>query len=984
VRAVSPGVTRVEECLAPIRRREAARLVGAASLSGLAAAAGAVAAVAWMLGPVPHPASIGVAWTALALGVCAVLARPVRELLRLRGQGAARVLARVDGSLASAARSAWELAGEGPSGGSPDLVLAHRASVVARLKAVRPADVVPIRPLEDLRVRIALGVIAAACLAFAANGRARAGLFALTHPIATSQADAPTAAVIDAFDARIVFPAYLAREPVVVRSATQIEAPAGSTLEITAIPRIATSRLELAVGDERFAMTRTAPATFEASFLVTEDAELAVLAREPSGRIVRDAERRAIRAVADAAPTVRLLAPEADMVIDLETTVVVMFTASDDVGVVAGDLVITTADGREHRRRVSSPESAQLELLGDTVIDAAELGAEPGDRISLRVEARDANDVTGPGIGRSETRTLTVASESTRRQDSILALEALRDAALDTLAGRLETPVVEEAGPAQQRFTLLSTETTGLVEALHRLSVDARLGEGRASDAPLFSAMSTRIRRGLTAERRLHDPTLGALPARTAADGAARSELEDDVLTLTDLLTRARVEDAAEVARELEALRQEIASLLREMRRAPTDEARAALLAAIGRAQQRLTELRERLSAMGSSAPSEFGNVTEETTEATQEALDQMRDALERGDQDAASQALTALEQQIDSIARSLGGGEESFMTEHFGPRDRALAEAMDALQGLEAEERELARHSSEARTAAAHDALESLGDQGAQAVGHLADEAASVGESLDGIRSGQLSTTQRESHAHARQRLRDAEDSLRAGDLGEASEMAEEAEAEADALARDLALDAMMFPGRGSQAGESARRATEATRRARELRSAIDRAIPDLRRHLSPEARATLRTDVDRQGRAAEGASGLADRFEHGPDGEPLVPDAADTVRQIRQLMDDAGGALEGEDSVSAADAQSEAARRLAELREQLEQDAQQRRSDSGGGSSMTELGRPVDIPEDHEGPMELRRRVLDAMSETAPSGYAESVRRYYEGLLR
>ena len=49
-----------------------------------------------------------------------------------------------------------------------------------------------------------------------------------------------------------------------------------------------------------------------------------------------------------------------------------------------------------------------------------------------------------------------------------------------------------------------------------------------------------------------------------------------------------------------------------------------------------------------------------------------------------------------------------------------------------------------------------------------------------------------------------------------------------------------------------------------------------------------------------------------------------------------------------------------------------------------MSELGHPVEIPEDHEGPMELRRRVLDAMSETAPPGYAESVRRYYEGLLR
>lgn len=981
---VAPGVARVEECLAPIRRREAVRVLAVGVVVSLAVGTGATVLLAWMLGPVPSPVIVALAWVALALAVGAGLVAPLRRLAAVRGRGAARLLARVDPSLASAVRSAWELAGDGVRGGSPELVLAHRAAVVSRLRAVRAAEVVPIKPLHHVGVRAAVGVIGLAFLLVAANGRTRAGLFALTHPIATSREDAPTAAVIDSLDARIVFPAYLRREPVVLRGATQIEAPSGSTVEITAVPRIAAGRIELGVGDERFVMTRTSIGTFEASFLVAGDAELSVFAREQSGRIIRDAERRALRAITDAAPSVRLLAPEGDMLIDLDTTVIVMFTASDDVGVVVADLVITTADGREHRRRVSSPETGQLELFGDTVIDAAELAAEPGDHISLRVEARDANDVTGPGIGRSETRTLTVASESTRRQEAIVALEALRDAALDTLAGRLEQPVMEEIAVAQARFTLLAAQTTGLIDALHRLSVEARRGEGQRSDGPIFSAMSSRLRRSLSAERHLHEPSLGSLAARTEADRDARAELEDDVLALTDLLTQARVEDAAEVARELDALRREIASLLRELRRAPTDEARAALLAAIGRAEQRLTELRARLGAMGSSAPSEFGNVTEETAQATQEALDSMRDALERGDEDAAAQALTALEQQIDSIARSLGGGERSFMAEHFGARDRALAEAMDALQGLEAEERELARHSSDARTSAAHDALESLGERGTAIGEQLASEAAAARATLDEISSGRLSTSQREGHAHARQRLRDAEDALRAGDLGEASAMADEAEEEADALARDLALDAMMFPGRGGEPGEAARRAQEATRAARDLRSEIDRAIPDLRHHLSPESRETLRADVDRQTRTAEGAAGLAERFEHGPDGEELVPDAAGTVRQIRALMDEASTALESEDSVAAADSQAEAARRLADLRQQLEQDAQQRRSDSAGGASMTELGRPVEIPEDHEGPMELRRRVLDAMGETAPTGYAESVRRYYEGLLR
>jgi DNA-binding FadR family transcriptional regulator len=52
----------------------------------------------------------------------------------------------------------------------------------------------------------------------------------------------------------------------------------------------------------------------------------------------------------------------------------------------------------------------------------------------------------------------------------------------------------------------------------------------------------------------------------------------------------------------------------------------------------------------------------------------------------------------------------------------------------------------------------------------------------------------------------------------------------------------------------------------------------------------------------------------------------------------------------------------------------------------NQADMNRRVRIPgaDEHQGPMELRRQVLDAMREGAPDGYEESVRRYYEGLLR
>jgi hypothetical protein len=44
------------------------------------------------------------------------------------------------------------------------------------------------------------------------------------------------------------------------------------------------------------------------------------------------------------------------------------------------------------------------------------------------------------------------------------------------------------------------------------------------------------------------------------------------------------------------------------------------------------------------------------------------------------------------------------------------------------------------------------------------------------------------------------------------------------------------------------------------------------------------------------------------------------------------------------------------------------------------------VKIPgaEEFTGPVEMRRRVLDAMREAGPSGFESALQRYYEGLLR
>jgi hypothetical protein len=254
----------------------------------------------------------------------------------------------------------------------------------------------------------------------------------------------------------------------------------------------------------------------------------------------------------------------------------------------------------------------------------------------------------------------------------------------------------------------------------------------------------------------------------------------------------------------------------------------------------------------------------------------------------------------------------------------------------------------------------------------------------LDGIDARRLATVERETLDAVRARLGDARAALGHGDLGEASRMTEEAGARLDDLSRDLDLDALMFPGHRGETSAASGTARSVSRGLDALRRDLDAAIPEIERHLDVAERGRMREDVPRQGAAADATGRLRETFEHGPDGTPISPEGALELSEIERQMREAATALEAGDVVEASRAEDEAARRLTELREQLEQDASA--ESSGGGGSRNDLDREVRIPgsDEFSGSMDMRRRLLDAMREGAPSGWEDPVRRYYEGLLR
>lgn len=968
-------------------RRRAAFLHGLRAFVGaLGAAAVVFALAAFALGPLGAPALAWASWALVVSAIVAVAFWAWRAFQPLRGPGATRLLAAVSPTLPSAARSAYELSLLREEL-SPSLIRAHEERVRAQLAQIAPRRVVPLRWLRHRAVALGAGGLALGALVLTTE-RGGAGAYALVHPNARTESGQRIAVAFSEVEAHLVFPSYLGRPSLTVSEPTLLEVPRGTSVELRARARLDARAAELRVGEREVPMERDASDRYVARFVAREDGPLTLRVRAESGEWIHDAAARSLRAIADEAPRVTLVDPAEDMVLDTPDALEVQWDASDDVGVDHVDLVIRTADGTESRRRVASYGEAGRPLVsaGTAPLDLALLGVRAGDSVRVWIEARDGDVVSGPNLGRSTEVTITLASEATRRSEALAELEAVLDRALHLLADRIERPAPEEDGAARSRFEALTEPTEGFVDALHAEAERTRArAEGRGSDVALLREMARRVRRLLAEERRAHGHRLASFAERSRIDSRTVAQLEDDVLTLDDLVGRARVEDAASIARELEALRREIHSLLAELTRTRSPEARAELLTAIGRAQARMRELMERIAQMGTSVPQEFMNAGEMPAGESADTLAQLREAVQRGDLALADRLVNELSRQIDQLARALGRTEESFVEARFGERERAFAEAMDALAGLEAEQAQLSRRSVDRRRTAAERALEASGASDEREARRLADRARAVRRALEQIDRAGLAGFEQDAYDRARQRIIDTEDALSTGDLGEARRMAEAAASDLSGLARDLDLSALMFPGHEGETSRDARSAREADRSLRDLRRELDEALPDVGSHVAQPEREQMRADSARQREARAAADRLAQQFDQGPEETPLDPEAGPELREAARDMQRAQQALERGDPLESARHQEEAARRLTELRERLEQDSQGG-GGGGGGESQPDFRRPVEIPDadQFEGPMERRRRLLDAMREAPPRGYEDAVRRYYEGLLR
>jgi hypothetical protein len=950
------------------------RITAAATAVG----SGSFVLVAWVLGPMTPIVWLCIGWGVVFAMTTAAVAWSIQPLLTLRGHGALGLVAAQQPALLSPLQSAYEL--QNVQVFSRELVVAQRVGVLRALDASPARKFIPWRWLvqPSLAGTLLLAAFAWWSLDF---DRPAGGRYALLHAETTEIEGARTSHVVASTAAELVFPQYMGRGTERVEDADRLIVPRGTAVQYTITPIGSAARVVLGLPGRHVQADRVGD-QFVASFVADTDGRLEIYVESARGERRIDHRARSIRVQLDEPPQVSIIAPQEDLVVEAQQRILLQHNATDDHGVHELTLIIKLPNGEHLRRSLLTPsDEPKLEVYGEATLRLEGFSLAPADAVTVWLEAKDGNRVDGPGVGRSVVRTFTLASEITRRRDRIVELEQLLETLLATLAVRLEQPLPKGIEEARRRRNGSMVPYHGVMSLL------ADVGDHRGPRTiPLLLDMKKRIERAHQREATAYGNDAGS-ETRERLDAAIVAELEKDTLVVADLISEARLNDAAEIAREMRQLRSEIASLIGELRRGQTPDLQRALMAALDRAERRLEALRQQLREAMRYVPGEFVNRQAQEASKSSDALRSVREALANGDLDAAEAALMKLDQTIEAMTQALAQSEDSLVEARFGPRERALMKATDTIRDLEVEQKRLADKARRAGEKAIERVTGEKKSLASEIRGELEKMAEDVSELLGGVDEEALGPYESSLRGQASERLSDFQKALEGGDLGEALSMANRLAQAANELAKDLELSAMMFRGRGGQTADAAAQARQAAARAQDLREAAQGAVPDIAGALTERERQDLRREAQQQGEAQQATHQLARRLREDVGGVPISDEAAEQLESIEHPMQRAAQALEEGNPLDANKQQEAAADQLRRLRQHLES---QRRSsgDSGGtdrGKGMRAHER-VEIPTGRSKADELawRRRVLDAKNGKPPEGYQQAVDDYYERILR
>ncbi|MDP2344215.1 MAG: hypothetical protein Q8O67_24870 [Deltaproteobacteria bacterium] len=747
---------------------------------------------------------------------------------------------------------------------------------------------------------------------------------------------------------------------------------------------------------------------------------------DDDGDSVIDPVARKILLRPDLAPVVRLEEPKSDRIVQIDDDVELAFAAEDDVGVTLVRVSVKRQGSSREPFVKTLSEVASLRVTrGTGSFTVSDTGARPGEKLAVTIEAVDNDTVSGPKVGRSATRILTVFSASAHHKEVIARLDELLGQMVEVLGDELEAPFAAERDAVPQRRLLdrhkqyAGRATAMLVlfdQTLAAIADDAMIdddGVRRALANMRFELARAQLDKHNAVERTpapvdVRPASIGLWQRLVQVQGAFVVKLEKDILYLEDLIQRERVLEAQKLMADMKRAQQDLKELLQQYKESGDPTKRDALLDEIRRMQEQLRELAGRLSELRREVPDEFLNDEAFKGEEMMEKASSLDEMIEEGRLDDAAKALEDMLAQTQKMVDELDKTQDDI----GGEENKALREKMerfgDELEALQKAQQEELENTERAMEAARKKFEEKLKPKIEKAVADAKKKAERAAAELRKVEHEGLSPNEEEDVDAATARTADLQKALESLDVEDALRAAESAESAARTAEESVdqrQKGRFVFSSKKLEKAEQA--LGEAAEALQDVRKLLEDAVPDPSQIMDAKEREKLSKQGDRQGQLAEQAQKLSQLMDEiGKDAPIFGPEHKQKVDGAKQAMDRAGRQLKGrtdKDGVrSARQSQSQAVQSLKSLQEAMEQMGKGKGKGQGmplplpGGGAPGSEGdedgergtkkEDVKIPDGSDFKVKdaFRKDILDAMREGAPKDWAGEVKRYYEELIK
>ncbi len=999
----------IRRFLGAVRRRALlaqALRAAAATVAALLVAFLILGAWAGRVGPAPFwpTLTIAIVLVFLAAGLTWGWIAPSRRLRHERA--VASLVGHQVPPLASDLLSAVELAPDSP-GISPTITHAFHASVAQAVSPLDPRGLVPLRAAAKMGLLLAATAMVLGLAIWKTD--LRRGLSLLVRNPTRFEGAAITGEPLIG-DVRIIytFPAYTGLAARVVEGSTgDLVALKGTkvTLEARLLRSAREARLLFGdAGEAGEGPAAVAKGKLTAALTLRDSGSYRVWLSPRLGRPVREARPHRIVVETDRPPEVEIIGPADRLELPAPRPVEVAYSARDDFGLGAVDLVYRVDEGAEHRlplKEANGTRSAQ----GKTLFEVTGVTLPPGARVAYRIEARDRDDVSGTGntgnvgkTGSSRTLYLTIQNPRENLDEQLQREREILDKLLATLGDRLEMgepPMAPAAGAAAANGLAYLSSWVAIHDneeshlALLGRMVDEERRSGSASKT-LVNALAG-IADRLGKQMREESAQLQGLRGRAdqgaltaAAFGKLRSaadkhvvELESAVLLLDDLIGRQRLEDLAALGRELTGAYKRLQDLLarynstrdealkRQLEREMRD-----LRARIEEMARKIAEVKARNEVSG-----EWQNMPD-MKEAMEKAakLDQM---LEKGDPQSMSKALAELGSTLEQLQRMLDKNADDFGSDRFPQENKLATEMMKKLGDLEGDQRSVAGDSQGLAGEVDQEVQKRLKGEADKLLNGIKEKAEALRKKLGTSAPREAGEVARDELERSQEAAKQLKRLIPAQELAEAKKETERLSGSLKRMRRSLDDRATWRKQQSPSTEAFSAEMADAQKLAQELQDDLSKLVPRPEEAMSQQQRERSRGLGERQGSLQERGRQLADEMGKKAGGIPGADRTGEELKSIAERMGEAGGDLQRGSAKEGAGKAQEAADRLAKLRD---------------GMGKRQMGRsqasrePVRIPgaDESKAPREWRAELMEAMRERAPERFREEVRRYYEELVK